>query len=127
MLGFFNKENKWRAAMQVTNGLFLMMTAYKMFSDPETAWEHGFEIAALALNVVTFSKNDNALTSIGNAAFNIMGLGTAYAGATLGCFSNSLAENAGNAMLYLTNALTSICYKYHANQERAQESPVKTM
>ncbi|MCE0724643.1 MULTISPECIES: hypothetical protein [Legionella] len=127
MPGFFNKENKWRAAMQATNGLFLMMTAYRMFSDPETVWENGFEVAALALNVVTFSENDNALTSIGNAAFNIMGLGTVYAAATLGCSSKSLAESAGNAALYFANALTSICYKYEPNQERAQESQVKTM
>ncbi|KTD40314.1 hypothetical protein [Legionella parisiensis] len=127
MVGFFNKENKWRAAMQVTNGLFLAMTAYKMFSDPETVWENGFEIAMLALNIVTFSRNDNALTSIGNAALNFTGLGTAYAGATLGCSANSLTENVGNALLHLTNAVTSICYKYEPNQDAPKESLVKAM
>ncbi|KTD74312.1 hypothetical protein [Legionella tucsonensis] len=127
MSGFFNKENKWRAAMQVTNGFFLMLNAFKIFSDPESAWENGFEIAMLALNVVTFSRNDNALMSIGNAALNFTGLGTAYAGATLGCSSNSLAENVGNSLLHLTNAVTSICYKYDANQEKSQGFPVKAM
>lgn len=126
MLGFFNKDNRWRAAMQATNTLMLFITASKIISDPETAWENGFEIALLALNIVTFSKNDNALMSIGNAALNFTGLGTAYAGATLGCASTSLLENAGNALLHLTNAVTSICYN-HEETNSAQHSRANSM
>ncbi|STY30178.1 Uncharacterised protein [Legionella wadsworthii] len=126
MLGFFNTENRWRAAMQATNTLMLLITASKIISDPETAWENGFEIALLALNIVTFSKNDNALMSIGNAALNFTGLGTAYAGATSVCASTSLLENAGNALLHLTNAVTSICYN-HEETNSAQQSRANSM
>lgn len=127
MIGFFNTENKWRATMQVANGLVLMMAAYNLFSDPETVWENGFDIAMCALNVVTFSSNDNALSSIGNAALNFTSLGTAYAGVTSGCTANPLMVNAGKAMLSLTNAVTSICYKHDANQETTSKTLTKTM
>lgn len=103
--------------MQVLNGLALMMAAYNLISNPETVWENGFDIAMCALNVVTFSSNDNALTSIGNAALNFTGMGTVYAGVTSGCSSNSVAVNMGKAALHLSNAITSICYKYEENQE----------
>ncbi|PWY55215.1 hypothetical protein DGG96_13650 [Legionella qingyii] len=127
MISFFNKENRWRATMQVANGLALTMAAYNLFSNPETVWENGFEIAMLALNVVTFSSNDNALSSIGNAALNFTSLGTVYAGATSGCTSNSLPVSLGNAFLHMTNAVTSICYRYEPNEENTSETPAKTM
>ncbi|CAM3068742.1 Uncharacterised protein [Legionella steigerwaltii] len=128
MFGFFNAENKWRAAMQITNGLALMFAAYNLLSNPETVWENGFDIAMCALNVVTFSSNDNALSSIGNCALNFTGLGTVYAGVTSGCTVNPLTVNAGKAVLHLTNAVTSICYKYEPKQEEtASEALRKTM
>ncbi|MCW8400006.1 hypothetical protein OQJ26_14575 [Legionella sp. PATHC038] len=127
MIGFFNTENKWRATMQVANGLALMMAAYNLFSNPDTAWENGFDIAMCALNVVTFSSNDNALSSIGNSALNFTSLGTVYAGITSGCTANPTLVNVGKAVLNLTNAVTSICYKYHPNQDAASATPTKTM
>ncbi|MBI2786671.1 MAG: hypothetical protein HYX60_10410 [Legionella longbeachae] len=115
---FFNTENKWRATMQAANGLALMVSAYKMFSNPETAWENGFEIALHALNFVTFSTNDNALTSIGNAALNFSSLGAIYAGVTSGCSGTSVKVNMFDALLHLTNAVTSICYKTNPENNR---------
>lgn len=111
MMGFFNNTNKWRATMQVANGLALMVAAYNMFSKPETAWENGFEIAMHALNFITFSSNDNALTSISNAALNCASLGSIYTGITSGCSTKPLMVNMADALLHLTNSVTSICYR----------------
>ncbi|WP_454782018.1 hypothetical protein [Legionella sp. WA2022007384] len=126
MFGFFNRENSWRATMQVANGIALSIAAYNLLSNPETIWENGFEIVMLGLNVVTFSSNDNALTSIGNAALNFTGLGTDYAGATTGCTANSLPITAAKALLHMTNAVTSICFKYQPNQENTSETHSET-
>ena len=111
MLGFFNQENRWRATMQVANGLVLMLAAYEMINNPETAWENGFEIAMHAFNIITFQGNDNALTSIGNAALNFSSLGSIYAWVASGASSRPVMVHAADALLHLTNALTSVCYR----------------
>ncbi|QMT61099.1 hypothetical protein [Legionella sp. PC997] len=127
MFGFFNKENKWRAAMQAANVIGLSVAAYNLLSNPDTAWENGFQMVMLAINVVTFSSNDNPLSSIGNAALNFTGLGTAYAAATSGCTANSLPVTVGNVLLHATNAVTSICYKYEPHEENTSATPNKAM
>ncbi|KTD63607.1 MULTISPECIES: hypothetical protein [Legionella] len=111
MLGFFNQENRWRATMQVVNGFALALAAYEMINNPETIWENGFEIAMLALNVITFQGNDNALTSIGNAALNFSSLGAIYGWVASGSSSRSVMVNAGETLLHVTNAVTSVCYR----------------
>ncbi|KTD08969.1 hypothetical protein Lgra_2204 [Legionella gratiana] len=111
MLGFFNQENRWRATMQVANGLVLVLAAYEMINNPETAWENGFEIAMHALNMITFQGNDNALTSIGNAALNFSSLGAIYGWVASGGSSRPVMVNVADALLHLTNAVTSICYR----------------
>ena len=114
--------------MQVVNGVVLVMAAYEMLSKGELDWENGFDLAMGALNVLTFSRNDNALTSLGDTALSFTGLGTVYAGVTSGCTASSLVGNAGKAALHLTNAITGICYKYNPQQEEtAPETLTKSM
>lgn len=127
MLGFFNQENKWRATMQVANGLMLVLAAYEMINNPETIWENGFEIAMHAFNIITFQGNDNGLTSIGNAALNFSSLGAIYGWVASGGSSRQVMVNAADALLHVTNALTSVCYKTDNTVKHENTTPAHSM
>lgn len=127
MLGFFNQKNRWRAMMQVANGFVLVLAAYEMINNPETMWENGFEVAMHALNVITFQGNDNGLTSIGNAALNFSSLGAIYGWVASGGSSRTVMVNVADALLHVTNAATSVCYRTENTTKQENTTPAHSM
>lgn len=122
MFSFFNQENKWRTTMQVANGLVLILAAYEMLNNPASTWENGFDVVMHALNVITFQANDNGLTSIGNAALNFSSLGAIFGWVASGASSRQVMVNVGDALLHVTNALTSICYRTDQSMKQPEVS-----
>ena len=121
MFGFFNSDNSLRAAMQVTNGLMAAFILSEIINNPETAWENGMSFGLHALNVLVFSRNDNAVSSIGTLVTNGIGLGSIYGWVASGSSSHSVAVHAMDTALYLGSVAASFAFESDDELEQCAE------
>lgn len=108
MFGLFNGQNRFKAALQVYNGLALCLAAYDWFNNPAAkSSELGADIIIHAVSMYSLRENAGALLQLFSSGANCFRVGNIYTALTLGGSAVPAALNAIDAITHLTNAVTA--------------------
>ncbi|QDP72441.1 hypothetical protein FOG18_07655 [Legionella israelensis] len=120
MPGFFNRENRFRTAMQIYNLSIASLALYNLLTDPEASFaELGPDIIIHVTSAISYQSSELGFTDIGSAALNFFRIGSIYTGVSSGCSSVSTDLNLADVGNHMANILTSI---FAVNSEKEDNS-----
>ncbi len=123
MLGFFNKENSFVAAMRLYNSVAFVYAAYSYYTNPEASWdEQGAEMALAALNLLTLREGTDVLEAVALSALNFMGVGANFRGYTSECTSIGSAVNLVGGLGHLLTGVACVVNNM-SDQEKTSARP----
>ena len=106
--GFFANNSNYKNGVIAVNTVAFGYAVYKMYADPSTMWEEGFDAAGHAITLMSLVSGNGFLRHMGSYSINLMNLGAVYAEMTSGASGRPLPVNATDALLHVLNLGTNL-------------------
>jgi len=111
MLGFFDnffeEDDNWHKGVAAANTVACGYAFYRMYTNPETMWEDGFQLAGHGITLLSLG-NRGVMRNLGAYSYNLLTLGALYAGMTSGASDRPLPANIASSILQVVNLGTHI-------------------